>query len=172
MDRCVCHSSAPPHHAYLDPHWLKNAVLGSFIFARVTGQFIVRLKLFSSGRLSIVLEFKSTVLCKSIASKKYSIWYELYFKNYLIAEGSSGSIGRAREMRERTYSRECPPRKKISKTQSSDSSKAYRKPSVNCLLRTTLFESGHMRNEHKARHETKIYEHWQGQIEKSPSYQS
>jgi len=27
----------------------------------------------------------------SIASKKHSIWYELYLKKYLIAEGSSGS---------------------------------------------------------------------------------
>jgi len=43
--------------------------------------------------LSIGLQFKFNVLCKSIASKKHSIWYELYFKIYLIAEGSSGSNG-------------------------------------------------------------------------------
>ena len=43
--------------------------------------------------MSIGLEFKTNVLCKSIASKKQSIWYELYLKEYLIAEGTSGSSG-------------------------------------------------------------------------------
>ena len=55
--------------------------------------------------LSIGLEFKSNVLCKPIASKKHSIWYELNLKKYLIAEGSSGSNGWAWEKREQTYSR-------------------------------------------------------------------
>jgi len=55
---------------------------------------------------SIGLESKSSVLCKPIASKKQSIWYELFLKKYLIVEGSSGSNGWARVKRERTYSRE------------------------------------------------------------------
>jgi len=55
---------------------------------------------------SIGLEFKSNVLCKPIASKKHSIWYELTLKKYLIVEGSSGSNEWARVKRERTYSRE------------------------------------------------------------------
>jgi len=69
--------------------------------------------------LSIGLEFKFNVLCKSIALKKHSIWYELNLKKYLIAEGSSGSNGSARVMRERTYSKEGLLRKKMkSRTQS------------------------------------------------------
>jgi len=56
--------------------------------------------------LSIGLEFKSKVLCKSIAWKKHSIWYELYLKKYLIPEGSSGSNWWARVKRERMHSRE------------------------------------------------------------------
>ena len=45
-------------------------------------------------------------LCKPTASKKHSICYELNWKKYLIAEGSSGSSGWARVKSERTYSRE------------------------------------------------------------------
>ena len=56
--------------------------------------------------LSIGLEFKSSVLCKPIASKKTFnlIWIKL--KKYVIAEGSSGSNGWARVKSERTYSKE------------------------------------------------------------------
>ena len=55
-------------------------VLGSFILARVAGQFIVRLKLFSKRELSIGLNFKSNVLCKSIASKNIRFDMNYSFK--------------------------------------------------------------------------------------------
>ena len=45
------------------------SILGSFILARVAGQFFVRLKLLSKWELSMGLDFKSNVPCKSIASK-------------------------------------------------------------------------------------------------------
>jgi len=45
------------------------SILGSFILARVAGQFFIRLKLFSKWEVSMGLDFKSNVLCKSIASK-------------------------------------------------------------------------------------------------------
>jgi len=61
-------------------------VLGPFILSRVAGLFIVRLKLFSKWELSNGLEFN--VLCKSIASKKQSMWYELYLKKYLLAKAA------------------------------------------------------------------------------------
>jgi len=66
------------------------------------------------------LEIKFIIL--RIASKKNSIWYEVYFKKYLIAEGSSGSGGWARVKRQRTKSREP-------------------------LLRTVFFDSGHLQHE-------------------------
>ena len=56
--------------------------------------------------MSIGLEFKSNVLCKSIASKKTFNLMWIKLKKYLIAEGSSGSNGWARVKSERTYSRE------------------------------------------------------------------
>jgi len=55
------------------------------MLARVVGQFIVRLKLLWKWELSIGLNFKSSVLYKSIASKKHSVQYELCFKKYLAA---------------------------------------------------------------------------------------
>jgi len=76
------------------------------IVARVTGQFIIRLKLLSKWELSIGLDFKSNVQYKSVASKKHSVRYKLCFKWYLFAYGSSGSNGWARVKRERTKSRE------------------------------------------------------------------
>ena len=48
-------------------------ILGSFIFG------LVSVKLFSKRVRFIGLEFKSNVLYKSIASKKHSVRYELYF---------------------------------------------------------------------------------------------
>jgi len=54
-------------------------VLGSL--ARVAGQFIVRLKLFSKWELSIGLDFKSNVLYKSIASKKIQSDINYVLKN-------------------------------------------------------------------------------------------
>jgi len=50
-------------------------------------------------------------------------------------------------------------KKDESRAQSADSSKAYKKPSVNCPLRMKFCDSSHLHNEHKARHETKTYEH-------------
>jgi len=49
--------------------------------------------------LSVGLELKFNVLCKSIGSKKLWIWYKLYLKICLIANGSSGSNGWARVKR-------------------------------------------------------------------------
>jgi len=43
-------------------------LLTRLLVARATGQLIVRLKLFSKWELSIGLDFKPNVLCKSIAS--------------------------------------------------------------------------------------------------------
>jgi len=44
-----------------------------------------------------------------------------------------------------------------SRAQSADSSKAYRTPSA-CLLQMIFCDSGYLHNEHKARHEAKVYE--------------
>jgi len=108
-------------------------VPGLFIFASVTGQFIVHLKVFSKGELPVGLDFKSNVLYKSIASK--SIQSDMNcFKMYFIAYGCSGCNGWGRVKRERTKSRER-------------------------LLRTILFYSGHFATwTWKTRHGTKIYE--------------
>jgi len=48
-------------------------------------------KIIIEWELSIRLQFKSNVMCKSIVSKKLSTWYELYLKKYSIAEGSLNS---------------------------------------------------------------------------------
>ena len=48
-------------------------------------------------KLSIGLEFKVNVLCKSIASKNIQSDMNYILKNSLIAEGSSGSSVRAQE---------------------------------------------------------------------------
>jgi len=45
------------------------SILGSFILARVAGQFFIRLKLLSKWELSMEVDFNSNVLGKSIASK-------------------------------------------------------------------------------------------------------
>jgi len=79
------------HRAVITPVSLLR-MLGSYVLARVTGQFFVRLKLFSNGNCRF--EFKFNVLCKSIASKIHSIWYELYLKKYLIEEGNPRAIWR------------------------------------------------------------------------------
>jgi len=60
------------------------SLLGSFMLARVTGQFIVRLKLFSKRELSIGLDFKSNVLYKSIASKNTQSDMNSISKNSLL----------------------------------------------------------------------------------------
>jgi len=70
-------------------------------------------------------------------------------------------------MRERTYSRECLPRKKV---KAESSQLIPRKHTENpgwcfCLLRMIFCDSGHLHSDHKARHATKIYEQWQGPIE-------
>jgi len=54
-------------------------VLGSFILARVTGQLIVRLKLFSNGAVHR-LEFKYNALRQSIASKNLQSDMNYIFK--------------------------------------------------------------------------------------------
>jgi len=55
--------------------------LGSFVLARVTGQFIVRLKLFSKWVRFIGLELKSNVLYESNASKNIQSDVNYTFKN-------------------------------------------------------------------------------------------
>jgi len=82
------------HRAMIMP--LVLCILGSFILTRVTGQCIVRLKLFSKWEKSVGLGFKSNVLWKSIALKKI---------RSDIAEGSSESNGLERVKRERTKGR-------------------------------------------------------------------
>jgi len=54
---------------------------GSFILVRGTGQFFVRLKLFSKWELSIGLDFKCNVLYKSIASKNIQSDMNYVLKN-------------------------------------------------------------------------------------------
>jgi len=75
---CICESpilmitspllSNVRHRAMITPV-TPLCLLSSFVLARVAGQFIVRLKLFSKWELSIGLDFKSNAQYKSIASK-------------------------------------------------------------------------------------------------------
>ena len=58
-----------------------NHPLNKLILARVVGQFIVRLKLFSKWELSIGLNFKTNVLYKSIASKNIQSGMNYVSKN-------------------------------------------------------------------------------------------
>jgi len=64
----------------------KICVLGSFILARVTGQFIVRLKLFSYGNYP--LEWNSNPMPYGNPLIKKTFWCGSYYKKYLIAKGS------------------------------------------------------------------------------------
>ena len=69
------------------------------------------------------MEFKSNVLCKSIATNKFNIRYELYLKKFLVAEGSLDTNGWARVKHELTKSREH-------------------------LLRMKFFDSGHLQQKY------------------------
>jgi len=68
--------SSVRHRAMIAP--VSSLSTGSFIL------IFIRLKLFSKWEVSMALDFKSNVLYKSIASKKYSVRYELCFKKYII----------------------------------------------------------------------------------------
>jgi len=66
------------HRAMITP---VSPLLTRLILARVAGQFIVRLKLFSKWELSIGLDFKANVLYKSIASKNVQSYMTYVLKN-------------------------------------------------------------------------------------------
>jgi len=65
-------------------------LLGSFTFAGVVGQFMVRLKLLSKWKLFIRLKFKSNVLLKSIASKNIQTDMNYVSKKILSCTGHLG----------------------------------------------------------------------------------
>jgi len=68
------------HRAKITP-WSVFCLLGSFILARVVGQFIVRLKFISKWELFLGLDLKSNVLYKSIASKNIQSDMNYVLKN-------------------------------------------------------------------------------------------
>jgi len=76
--------AVPPTFFILESPLKRQLVIhlpGSFILARIVGQFIVCLKLLSKWELSIGLNFKFNVLYKSIASKNIQSDMNYVLKN-------------------------------------------------------------------------------------------
>ena len=131
------------------------------ISARATGQFFVRFKLFSNGNCPLDWNSNSMFYANPLLQKMFNlIW--------IIFTGQLGLIRSPSNARESVFERIPTTKKNESRAaQSADSWKAYGKPNAfNCLVRMIFCDSGHLHNEHKARHETKMYEHWQGPIER------
>jgi len=125
------------------------------ISARVTGELFVRLKLFSNGNCPLDWNSNSMFYANPLLQKMLNlIW--------IIFRGQLGLIRSPSNARESVFERMPTMKKDWSRAaQSADSSKAYRKTNAfNCLVRMIFCDSGHLHNEHKARHGTKIYEHW------------
>jgi len=66
-------------------------VLGSFILAQVTGQFIICLKLFSNG-IGHTLEFNSNILCKFIVSKNIQSDMNYILKYYKLQRAARAMV--------------------------------------------------------------------------------